>query len=74
MLCGSLDALPEAFATIDETSHNLAKRAAIRDEERIETASLSRSDQNFVRQDFLGQAIRHAALSRAPRIEVELMC
>ena len=31
-------------------------------------------DQNFVRQDFLGQAIRHAALSRAPRIEVELMC
>ena len=74
MLCGSLDVLPEAFATIDKTPHNLANCPAIGDEERIETASLSRSDQNFVRQDFLGEAIYHAASSRAPRIEVELMC
>ena len=74
MLCGSLDVLPEAFATMDRTSHNLANRPAIRDEERIETASLSRSDQHFVRQNFLGQAIRQATLAQAPRIEVELMC
>jgi len=74
MLCGSLDVLPEAFATIDGNSPNLANWPPIRDEERIETASLSRSDQNFVRKDFLGQAIRQAALSQAPRVEVELMC
>ncbi len=79
ILCGSLDKLPEAFAELDrEEELRLAKLKLESDERprtpkekisKIETASLSRSDKNFVRKPSLKAKVLKAACSRAPRFE-----
>jgi hypothetical protein len=75
ILCGSI----EAFSALDrEEDLRLAKLKLESDEQprsptenrpRIETASLSRSDKNFVRKPSLKTKILKAASSRAPRFD-----
>ena len=79
ILCGSIEKLPEAFAELDhEEEYRLAKLKLESDEQsrtpkenkpKIETASLSRSDKNFVRKPSLKTKILKAASSRSPRFD-----
>ena len=78
ILCGSIEKLPEAFAEIDHEEELLARSKPQSDEQphalkenssKIETASLSRSDKNFVRKPSLKAKILKAASSRAPRFD-----
>lgn len=71
IICGSLDKLPEAFAKLDMQKHNdninqVSKTQNVdKEDEIIETASLSKSDRNFVRNTFLNKIIIAAASSQA---------
>ena len=79
ILCGSIEKLPEAFAELDRDEELKSADLKREDEERprtseenrykIETASLSRSDKNFVRKPSLKAKILKAAASRAPRFD-----
>ncbi len=75
ILCGSLDRLPEVFADLDiqnniKKNENLGVTKNIREIERIETASLSKSDIAFIRKISIEKSIMAAASSRAPRIDL----
>jgi len=79
ILCGSIEKLPEAFAELDrEEEHRLAtlklksneqSRTPPKNNPKIETASLSRSDKNFVRKPSLKTKILKAANSRTPKFD-----
>jgi hypothetical protein len=79
ILCGSIEELPMAFAELDrEEEHRLAMLKLKSNEQpgtsqknrpKIETASLSQSDKNFVRKPSLKFKILKAANSRTPRFE-----
>jgi hypothetical protein len=68
ILCGTTDQLPKIFAELDacDTAITLAQSDL---QKQTETASLSKNDQSFVRQPFIGEAIQSAASSRAPEVE-----
>lgn len=77
ILCGSIEKLPEAFAELDrEEKHRLTKlkvneneqsRIHQKDRSKIETASLSKSDKNFVRKPSLKTKILKVSNSRGQR-------
>ena len=79
ILCGSIEKLPEAFAELDrdeelklaDLKREAEERPRTSEENRykIETASLSRSDKNFVRKPSLKAKILKAAASRAPQFD-----
>ena len=79
ILCGSIEKLPEVFAELDRDEELRVTKLKLEAEERsrtsevnrskIETASLSRSDKNFVRKPSLKVKILKAAASRAPRFD-----
>jgi len=74
IVCGSLDGLPEAFAKLDmqESSNILDKKSTAvkinKENERVETASLSNADRSFIRNISIEENIFAAASSRAPRV------
>ena len=70
ILCETLDQLPAAFAKLDSLPATASEDDEETPTETVETASLSRDDQKFVRKETLGQKINRAASSRAPRVEV----
>jgi len=79
ILCGSIEKLPEAFAELDRDEDLRLAKLKLESDERqrtpkenkskIETASLSRSDKNFVRKPSLKTKILNAASIRAPRFD-----
>lgn len=80
ILCESIEKLPEMFAELDrEEEDKLAKLKSKSNSDKpsslttginqIETASLSRSDKNFVRMPFLKNKILLAASSRTQQID-----
>lgn len=74
VLCGSLDALPAAFAKLDAAEGQtpalpatLAEGAAQPDDEPLASASLPTADRRIVRSPAMLRRINQAAHSRAPR-------
>ncbi len=77
ILCGSIEKLPEEFAKLDREEELRLANLKLKSDERphtpkeirtkVETASLSRSDKNFVRKPSLKAKILNAASNRAPR-------
>jgi hypothetical protein len=64
ILCGSIEKLPEAFAKLDKEKESKSNRNILdKQKDKIETASLSRSDKIFIRKIFLGEKILGAAAS-----------
>ncbi len=70
IVCGDIGRLPELFADLDAREDEAPRKERCYRDEKIETASLSRNDRDFVRQDFLEKSIRSAASSRSPRVEI----
>jgi hypothetical protein len=75
LLCGSLDRLPEAFASLDQEQREqqlsgLPADDSQQDLERrlqIASASLSTADRRVIRTDAMNRRVAAAAKSRAPR-------
>ncbi len=75
ILCGTLDRLPAAFATLDAEAHKRKLKglptkstpALFASPTSVETASLPKRDRELVRSEGLHHRIRAAARSRAPR-------
>jgi len=65
ILCGSLDRLPAAFASLDARGRGPARLPAVQDA--IATASLPAPERKIVRADATIQRLNAAAHSRAPR-------
>jgi hypothetical protein len=75
LLCGTLDALPAAFAELDACRQDapaaggpVAAPAPVTDGSVIETTSLPAADRRLIRSAAMTHRIRAAARSRAPRI------
>jgi hypothetical protein len=69
ILCGSLDALPAAFAALDARGQASTRRRPCAAAETGETvsSSLPAADKKLVRTDEMSRRVRAAASSRAPR-------
>jgi hypothetical protein len=69
ILCGAIEALPEAFAVLDSEQQQggVTKQTKI---DAVETVSLSRDDRKFVRNKFLEEKLNAAAASRAPKLDL----
>ena len=74
ILCGTLDALPAAFAELDAGNRQrsvLVVKAAARVADATDcdvvSASLPTADRNIIRTDEMDRRIQAAARSRAPR-------
>ena len=69
LLCGSLEELPEAFATLDQSNrtHDRMRSALALLESDTFSASFPQEDSRIVRSDPLRRMIEDAARSRAPR-------
>lgn len=72
VVCGSLEKLPEAFAKLDHHKQiqNTDSKTQKVMTEAPETASLPKSERQFIRRINIGVFIQNAALSRAPRIPI----
>lgn len=76
LLCGTLDALPKAFArldarhAVDQRVSQIAKQNDTAPQIASQTASLPKEDLPLVRSDFLNTYILSAARSRAPRVTI----
>jgi hypothetical protein len=74
IVCGSLDNLPEAFAKLDmQESNNILEQELKmvridKENERVETASLSNDDRFFIRKTLIEENILAAASSRVPKV------
>lgn len=68
ILCGSLDAMPDAFAQLDTLGQGPASTVAARAADAdVMTASLPSADKALVRTDEMFDRVAAAAASRAPR-------
>lgn len=75
LICGSLDRLPEAFASLDHEQHEKQLRGFPADDSQqdlesllqIASASLSTADRRVIRTEEMDRRVAAAAKSRAPR-------
>jgi len=73
IVCGTLEDLPRAFATLDAKDRRTALPARLHSNSKagdsdVISSSTSTDDRNFVRTDAMKKQIHRAARSRAPRI------
>ncbi len=74
ILCGSIGQLPEEFSKIDnrrrleKLNRSVEEKTYLITKERTETASLSKNDRRFIRNEFPIECIKNIASNRAPMI------